>query len=576
MHGGSFLPLVYNAALLLAMAFLYDVATTRWPIGRASLRQVPVGLVLGGIGIVVMWTPWTFAPGIVFDSRSILLAVAGLFFGTVPTLIAMAMTAALRLSTGGTAATAGVSVIVSSGAIGLAWRYYRRRPLSEVSWKESLLLGLAVHVTMLAMMLLLPWRTAAVVLASISLPVLTVYPLGTAALAALMSNRLRREQESLRLAVSESRFRAFFEQAAVGVAEVDSATGRFLRINQRYGEMVGYSHEELLALDFQSLTHAEDLPEDLANMDRLRAGEIREFTMEKRYLRKDGSTAWVSLTVSPMWAPGERPTTHIAVVQDVTARRRAQEEIRLLNEALEERVVRRTAELEASNRELEAFSYSVSHDLRAPLRAVEGFSAMVVNRYAGSLDGEGRRLLGVVRKNAQRMDLLIEDLLAFSRMGRKEMRVGRLDMAALARAAFEEVVDAEGRGRVTFRVGNLPDAAGDPALIRQVWINLLSNAVKFSSRGERAVVEVDGALEGDRAAYFVRDDGVGFDMAHAEKLFGVFQRLHGMTEFEGTGVGLALVQRIVQRHGGRVWATGKVGQGATFSFELPAAGGPKA
>jgi PAS domain S-box-containing protein len=570
MQSTSFLPLVYNAALLLAMALLYDVATTRWPVGRVSIRQAPVGLVLGGIGLAVMSTPWTFAPGIVFDTRSILLAVSGLFFGTVPTVVAMAMTAALRIWMGGAATVTGVSVIVASGAIGLAWRHYRRRSLSEVSWKESLLLGLAVHATMLALMLLLPWMTALRVLESIALPVLTVYPLGTAALVALMSNRLRREEEGTRLAASESRFRAFFEQAAVGVAEIDSATGLFLRVNPFYAEIVGRPLEEMLALDFQGLTHPEDLPADLAQMERLRKGEIREFTLEKRYVRTDGSIVWVSLTVSPMWAAGERPTTHLAVVQDVTARKRAEEEIRLLNEALEERVERRTAELAASNRELEAFSYSVSHDLRAPLRAIDGFSAMIAGRYGELLDAEGKRLLGIVRKNAQRMALLIDDLLAFSRLGRREMRIARLDMSVLVRAAFDEVVDAGGRARVSFRVGSLPGADGDAALLRQVWVNLLSNAVKFSSGREQAVVEVDGALEDGRAVYRVRDNGVGFDMAHAGKLFGVFQRLHGADEFEGTGVGLALVQRIVHRHGGRAWAEGEPGRGATFSFDLPA------
>ncbi len=249
-------------------------------------------------------------------------------------------------------------------------------------------------------------------------------------------------------------------------------------------------------------------------------------------------------------------------------------EIRQLNVALEQRVHQRTIQLETSNKDLEAFSYSVSHDLRAPLRAIEGFSAMVVEKHGNQLDTEGQRLLGVVRKNAQRMARLIDDLLAFSRVGRTEFRCSRLNMGEMARSAFLEVApDPEVRAKIDFVVGDLPEVDGDATVLKQVWVNLLSNAVKFSSLKEKPVIEIEGAAEGDRAVYRVRDNGAGFDMAYAGKLFGVFQRLHGMNEFEGTGVGLALVQRIVNRHGGRVWAEGAVGQGATFSFALPISDG---
>jgi PAS domain S-box-containing protein len=348
-------------------------------------------------------------------------------------------------------------------------------------------------------------------------------------------------------------------------------------LNRRYAELFGYSPQELMELDFHAITHPDDLAADLEMMRRLRAGEIREFTIEKRYLRKDGSVLWVNLTVSPMWKPGEQPSTHVAVVQDITARKRAEEEIRLLNESLEGRVERRTAELEASNRELEAFSYSVSHDLRAPLRAIDGFSAMVLDKHGGQLDAEVKRLLGVVRRNARRMSQLIDGLLAFSRTGKSEMRFGRLDMTGMARAAFEDAApEPAQRERITFRLGALPWVDGDAAMVQQVWLNLLSNAVKFSAGEEKPVIEVEGSLEGGRAIYRVRDNGVGFDMAYGAKLFGVFQRLHGVSEFEGTGVGLALVHRIVSRHGGRAWAEGAVGEGATFSFELPAPAGKSA
>nr|MBP7675607.1 PAS domain-containing sensor histidine kinase [Thermoanaerobaculia bacterium] len=236
---------------------------------------------------------------------------------------------------------------------------------------------------------------------------------------------------------------------------------------------------------------------------------------------------------------------------------------------------RRTELLTEANRELEAFSYSVSHDLRAPLRAIDGFSRILSEEKGRQLDDEGRRLLGIVSGNARKMGRLIDDLLTFSRSSRAEMRRTGVDMTSLARAAFAEARLAAPSGeRVELRLADLPPAQGDPDLLRQVWVNLVGNAVKFSALVEAPVVEIEGAVEERRIVYRVRDNGAGFDMAYAHKLFGVFQRLHAPSEFAGTGVGLALVRRIVTRHGGDVAAEGAVGRGATFSFWMPIAGPP--
>lgn len=251
---------------------------------------------------------------------------------------------------------------------------------------------------------------------------------------------------------------------------------------------------------------------------------------------------------------------------------RAAEEVRVLNSRLEDRVRERTAKLEAAIEEMEAFSYSVSHDLRAPLRAIHGFSSLLEETEGEVLSDEGKRLLGVIRGNAKQMATLIDDLLAFSRVGKAQLRIGPVDMGALARTAFEETIpDAAARSRISFECGPLAPATGDAALLRLVWSNLIGNAVKYSRQRERPEIRISSEVDGRRTLYRVADNGAGFDMAYAAKLFGVFQRLHGMSEFEGTGIGLALVRRIVHRHGGEVSAVSTVGNGATFAFSLPGA-----
>jgi len=706
MPEGAFLALVHNASLLLALALVYDLATTRWWGDESRLRQVAVGVAIGGIGIALMLSSWVLEPGIIFDTRSILLGVSGLFFGTLPTVIAMAMTAALRLWQGGAATPMGVSVIVASGCIGLAWRFRRRAALADLGAKELYALGVAVHITMLALTMTLPRGVGLRVLAGIGLPVLVIYPAATAALGLLMVNRLRRKRDSDRLRESEERiratlygigdgvivtdaesrvtrlnrvaevltgwseeeangasvravlrlrqedresdapdsvsdvmragdvhpiargtllvsregserpvlgsvapihgpdgsvtgavvvvrdqtaerlgeaaareresvFRALFEQRAVGVAHVETPTGRFLRVNDRYAEILGYGRDELVDRTFRDVTHPEDVRASSELVEDLLEGRRREYTIDKRYVRKDGTLVWVTLSVSPMWAPGETPSTHIAMVLDVTERKGAEERMADLNAELERRVARRTELLTEANRELEAFSYSVSHDLRAPLRAIDGFSRILSEEKGRQLDDEGRRLLGIVSGNARKMGQLIDDLLAFSRSSRAEMRRTRVDMTGLARAAFAEARQTVPSGeRVELKLADLPPAQGDPDLLRQVWANLVGNAVKFSALVGAPVVEIEGTVEERRFVYRVRDNGAGFDMAYAHKLFGVFQRLHAPSEFGGTGVGLALVKRIVARHGGDVAAEGAVGRGATFSFWLPLAGPP--
>lgn len=258
----------------------------------------------------------------------------------------------------------------------------------------------------------------------------------------------------------------------------------------------------------------------------------------------------------------------LSIILPVISRALTVRQLRLENAELERRVRSRTAELEAANQELEAFSYSVSHDLRAPLRAVDGFTQILLANYASQMPHEAQQLLKKVSVSAQHMGHLVDDLLRFSRLGRQPLSKRPVNLSSLAHLVLEELREQQGGRQIEVGVGSLPDCQGDPSLLKQVFINLFSNAFKFTRQKERPVIEVGAQQTLGETIYFIRDNGVGFDMQYAQRLFGVFQRFHRPEEYEGTGVGLSIVQRIIQRHGGRIWAESEVGQGAIFYFTL--------
>jgi PAS domain S-box-containing protein len=379
----------------------------------------------------------------------------------------------------------------------------------------------------------------------------------------------KRAEEALR--VSEEKLRLIIDTSPIGICTVDSL-GNFVMTNLAYEQILGYSKEELCGLSFFDVTHPEDRPENKELFQSMFSLKSTGFSMEKRYVRKDGATINVAVNATGVMDVTGHAIFGTAFIIDISARKMAEEEINRLNTELEQRVLDRTAELTAANKELEAFSYSVSHDLRAPLRAIDGFSNILSEDYADKLDADGQHVLDVIQGGARKMAELIDDLLAFSRLGQKDLNEGTVNMERLVSEIFEEFRSNDPELAARLEIKALPAGHGDQMMLRIVLVNLLSNAVKFSSTQKQAVIEVGGSTEGNENTYYVKDNGVGFDMAYEDKLFQVFQRLHSAAAFEGNGIGLALVQRIIHRHSGRVWAEAKVNAGATFSFTLPISG----
>jgi PAS domain S-box-containing protein len=374
---------------------------------------------------------------------------------------------------------------------------------------------------------------------------------------------IQRAEEALRK--SELKFRETIVNLDEGYYSV-TLDGKLLEHNQAFNRILGFDiHKNLKGVQLPDFWQDPGQRQEYLKAFAA-TGSITNYQIDAK--TRTGGKITILASAHLVKDENNRPQWIEGVFLDISERIRAELEIQRLNEELERRVLQRTAQLETANKELEAFSYSVSHDLRAPLRAIDGFARIVLEDYAKKLDDEGRRLLGVISSNTNKMGQLIDDLLAFSRLSRQQMAFAPVDLAALADDAFSELKSTEKGRRIEFKIGTHPAAFGDRSMLRHVLLNLLSNALKFTRPRAKARIEFGAQAAIGETICYVKDNGVGFNMEYAHKLFGVFQRLHGSDEFEGTGVGLAIVQRIVLRHGGRVWAESSK-KGATFYFTIP-------
>ena len=380
-----------------------------------------------------------------------------------------------------------------------------------------------------------------------------------------------RKQAEMDLKASEERFRRLAENARDLIYRMSLPDGTYEYVSPAVTALSGYMPEEFRGTPqlIRKIIHPDWHGYFEEQWSRLLQGDMPD-TFEYPIIHKSGELRWWNQRNILIRDAGGRIIAMEGIVTDITDRKLDEEKIRKLNQELEQRVIERTAKLEAANKELEAFAYSVSHDLRAPLRHIDGFLELLQKKAGTALDEQGRHYMDAISDAARKMGLLIDDLLSFSRMGRHAMSLQPVDLGDLVRDAIRELEpDAAGRN-IEWRIGDLPAVDGDAPMLRMVLTNLIANAIKFTRPRKQARIEI-GSLPGKNSetVIFVRDNGVGFDMAYVDKLFGVFHRLHRAEEFEGTGIGLANVRRIIARHGGRTWAEGNVDRGAAFYFSLP-------
>jgi PAS domain S-box-containing protein len=557
-----FISLIDNIALLLAVSLLHGLVISKAG-HRKLLAQLLSGLAFGLAVLVAMIRPYELSPGIVFDGRSIVISLAGMFGGPVTAALTVVPATVYRLYSGGGGATMGVSVILSSGLLGMLFFHLRQRRPYLTHPLYLCIFGLLVHVNMLFWTLTLPHDRIVPTFKAIWLPVLTIYPLATLLLGTIMANLEAKVASEKALHESEAKYRTIAENLPSGVVGILDRDYRFLFIAGPELAKVGLAQDMVIGRTVQDLFPADVVAMVTPHFKEAfddHPGTCEVFHQGRTYLTN----------VCPLHTRNGNVDQITVLAIDISGRKEAEKAIRTLNEELEQRVCQRTAQLETKSREIEAFSYSVSHDLRAPLRAISGFAQIIARRHRESLNEEGRHYFDNIIQASQHMDRLIEDLLRLSRLGRAGVHRENVSLRRLLediRARYSARIEDE---QVTFTIPDDPPMIhSDATLVSVILTNLIENALTYRRAGVKHGVEVHCIKADATVTLGVTDNGIGIPAEYHEKIFALFQRLHTQDEYPGTGIGLALVKKATELLDGRVMVQSEVGKGSTFMVELP-------
>ena len=557
--------LIYNLAILIAISILAGFVDKRWS-RFTKTGQIIQGVLFGTTAIIGMMQPFVMSEGIIFDGRSVILSLCSFFFGPISGIIAALFAISYRIYLGGSGAIMGVSVITASTLIGLAFHILKKSNSLKTTTLNLLYLGLAVHIVMILLMLTLPSSMQLVTLKKISLTVIIAYPLATILIGKILKDQEENQSMIDEIKRREENYRLLIENQSDLIVKVD-IDGKFTYVSSSYCNTFGKTEKELIGNKFLPLVHQDDQQKTIEEMKKLFIPPYQCY-LEQRALTVDG-WKWYGWADKAILDSKGEIIEIIGVGRNINEKKEYENKIKNLNVELEEKVHKRTIQLEDANKELEAFTYSVSHDLRAPLRAIDGFTKILQEDYFNNFDEEGKRFLNVIRKNTNKMDILINDLLLLSKTNRANLRFTVVDLEKLSQIVYDEIADSKTKEEFIFIIKQMPIVEADINLIKQVLLNLISNAIKYSGLSDTKYIEIGGYSKGKENFYYVKDKGAGFNSKYIEKLFGVFQRLHHSRDYEGTGVGLAIVKRIINKHEGKVWAEGAENEGATFWFSLP-------
>jgi len=555
--------IIQNISLIVSIAVAYHYVVRQLH-GRPLIISISNGLLFGCAAILAMLSPYRAAEGIIYDGRTIVLSVASLFGGPVVAGIGSAMAIAFRIFViGGKGYFVGVLSIVEATAIGLYFFYWRKRTGKPLTVFRLIFIGYAVHILMLLVQLLLPYQRGLTIIPAIALPVLVFYPIAFILICALFIDNEERLKNHRMLEESEARYKLLFQNTHTIMMLIDEATGQIIDANPAAEAFYGWPRAELTTM---RISEIDTLSFDKIKAEMRLAVESNKSTFVFKHRRAFGDIRDVVIFSSPIEYFGKKVL--YSIVHDATARIKAENEVKELNQTLEQRVAKRTSELEETNKELEAFAYSVSHDLRAPLRAIEGFSSLLEEELGKTIPEAAVHFLERINTNAKKMNQLIDDLLRLSRISRKAVELSIVDLSSLAKDAIMELRALSPERNVEVFIQEGMSALADKDLLTLAFNNLFSNALKFTAMVPLPSIRFTCMDIENERVYSVSDNGVGFDMAYADKLFSPFQRLHSEKEYSGSGIGLSIVRRIIARHSGKIWVDAVPYQGATFHFTL--------